>query len=346
PRRRKRPTITPAGCSRPSAASSASASNRPRNRMRRGPNRKSALSRGASRRAPGFSEPARLEDSPRGLKDLFCSEPFMTQVGRILVVLALLASAGCAQKVGNEFIWVGHVAPLNGAEKAIGEHERQGILLAVEEANRDDQRILGRRVAVQHVDDRGDADTAQAEAVRLITVNRVFALLGGSAPAEAERLARTAQANAIAAVMLSPLPPSSNSEGVVSLTAAPAQQGRTLGRFAAQKLKPARAAVIADSRSSLFTDLAAAFGRELPKDRAEEWTYESDSAFPDLVRRLRKLGPETVLIAASARDFLQLARLVQEAELKTALVYGGPAAELPLLTADRATAEGVYLATP
>jgi branched-chain amino acid transport system substrate-binding protein len=269
----------------------------------------------------------------------------MLRRGRILLLLFLLLAAGCAQKVPSDTIWVGHVAPLSGPAKAVGEHERHGILLAIEEANRENQRVHGRRVAVQHADDRGSPEAAQTEAVRLLTVNRVFALLGGTTPLEAERLARTAQSYGVPAVVLGPLPSSVGGEGVLSLAASPAQQGKALGRFTVEKLKPARTVVVTDSRSPVSTELAAAFAREFTKDRPEEWSYQEDKEFPDLVKRLKKAAPDAVLIAAPARDFLKLAALIREAELKPALLYGGPEGELPALQGDRETSEGVYLAT-
>src|SRR5262249_46941019 len=159
-----------------------------------------------------------------------------------------LLLAGCLQKSPPEPIGVGHVAPLSGPARAGGEHARQAILLAVEEANRDEQHVHGRRVVVVHADDRDAPEEAQAEAVRLITVNKVAALLGGIDPAETERLVRTAQSYGLPVVALSELPTLASGEGFVSLAVAPASRGRALGRFTAQELKPSRVAVVGDGR--------------------------------------------------------------------------------------------------
>ena len=53
----------------------------------------------------------------------------------------------------------------------------QGVELAVAKAHDAGQTIAGRPCAVLHVDSRDDADTVQAETVRLATVNRVVAML-------------------------------------------------------------------------------------------------------------------------------------------------------------------------
>ncbi|HXG08586.1 MAG TPA: ABC transporter substrate-binding protein [Gemmataceae bacterium] len=268
----------------------------------------------------------------------------MATIGRALVLLSALALAGCPQRNTPRVIWVGHVAPLSGPDRASGEHARQAILLAVEEANRDGQRVHGRRVAVVHADDRGDAEAAHAEAVRLITVNKVAALLGGIDPAEAERIVRAGQPYGLPVVTLSALPTPTGNDDAVALVPAPAYRGRILGQFVVQELKPARVVVIADGRSPLFTDLAIAFAREFPRDKVEEWTYQQEAELSDLAKRLSRAGPQAVLIVAPPRDFLRLSTLVREGGLKTAWLYGGPEGGLPLLQADREAGRGTFLA--
>ena len=87
-------------------------------------------------------------------------------------LLASLLLAGCSHSTPTEPIVVGHLAPLSGPDKLIGEHARQGIILAVEEVNGDGEKVNGRRVEVVHVDDRGAPAAAGDQAVRLIAVNR------------------------------------------------------------------------------------------------------------------------------------------------------------------------------
>src|SRR5260370_37855702 len=94
-----------------------------------------------------------------------------------LPFLALLALSGCKPRAETEPILIGHVAPFTGPHRLIGEQAKQAILLAVEEANQEENRGAERRVAVLHVNSHGDLDALQPEAVRLITVNRVAALL-------------------------------------------------------------------------------------------------------------------------------------------------------------------------
>src|SRR6516225_6482921 len=94
-----------------------------------------------------------------------------------LALLLPLAALGCAPKVGPEPVWVGQLLSLDGPNRAIGQHARQGVEQAVAEVRAAGQTVGGRPLAVLHVDDRGDAATVRAETVRLLTVNKAVALL-------------------------------------------------------------------------------------------------------------------------------------------------------------------------
>src|SRR5262245_31581566 len=87
-----------------------------------------------------------------------------------LWLLAPLLLAGCSHGAGTEPIIVGHLAPFTGPDKVRGEHARQGIILAVEEVNNDNEKINGRSVEVHHADDQGSPSAAGDQTVRLVTV--------------------------------------------------------------------------------------------------------------------------------------------------------------------------------
>jgi branched-chain amino acid transport system substrate-binding protein len=271
----------------------------------------------------------------------------MSAVRRLLPLglLALLA-AGCSPRAAPEPVWVGHVAPLSGPDRAVGEHAQQGIDLAVDEANADGNGINGRPVRVRHADSRGEPQTAQEQAVRLVTVNRVSALLGGSATPELEALGRGLQAYDAPLVSPATLPPALSNENVFSTTVPAAYQGEILARFAAAELKPANITVIADSRSAVSAALAAAFVRETAKAgiaRPEEWTYAGESEFADLVARVKKAQPKALLLAGAARDLLKLRPKVQEADPQAALLLGAEEGSITTLAEDRGTPGAAYL---
>ena len=153
-----------------------------------------------------------------------------------LAALALAAlAAGCGGKAPQP-IRIGHLAPLSGPDRAAGEHARQGTQLAVEEWNADEANGPGRKVAVLHVDAHED-EAAQAEAVRLLSVNRVVALIAGPDGALAETAARAAGPYEAAVVLHGELaaPPA----GVFAVGASPPSAG---GRWPASPAATSRPA--------------------------------------------------------------------------------------------------------
>src|SRR6516164_3878389 len=102
------------------------------------------------------------------------------------ILLTTLLLTGCSSRSGNDAILIGHIAPMS---TPAGEHAKQGILLAVKEAN-DPDKGAGQKVTVLHVDSHGDPAIAQAEAVRVAGVNKVAAVLIDADPGTVERVTR------------------------------------------------------------------------------------------------------------------------------------------------------------
>jgi branched-chain amino acid transport system substrate-binding protein len=255
---------------------------------------------------------------------------------------------GCSSKAEKEPILVGHIAPFSGSQKILGEHARQGIILAVEDCNQEDRRIAGQKVAVLHADSRGNAETLQAEADRLITVNKIMGLLALTTAEDSERLARSLEPSGIALVVCNPVVSTSN-DSPLSVSLAPAQQGQALARFAqGEDLKAKQVAVLVDSRLSAETAVAAAFGKNWPRDQShalEQWTYNRKEQFAELAGRVQKLAPEVVVLASAADDVAGLRAALQGAGVKAALIFAGAETTLATLLADRDAREGIYFAT-
>jgi ABC-type branched-subunit amino acid transport system substrate-binding protein len=258
------------------------------------------------------------------------------------LVLPLLAFvlAGCSSRSATEQILIGHIAPL---DKPAGEHAKQGIVLAVEEVNEGDK-VGGQKLTVLHVDTHGDGTIAQAEAVRLVTINKVVGLLVDAEPGRVERIGKELEPYNVPVLTPDVLSAAPAADNLFAFNLTAAQRGGHLARFTAEHLKPARVAVLADQRSAIDIAFASSFVKEIPKDgpvRVEQWTFENTAVFPDLASRVKKMQPEAVVFAGMGADLPALRGQLQNAELRAPILFSGD--DFMAITSD--SRENVYLAT-
>jgi branched-chain amino acid transport system substrate-binding protein len=263
----------------------------------------------------------------------------MRRNARWLMGVALFL-AGCGGRGGPPPIYLGHVDGNGQAER--------GIRLAVVEQKRQAEQDGSAPVIVRHTDTRGKLEAFEAEAVRLVAVNNVKALLGGTTTAEVARLDRAQ----VPLVAFSGFRARGMSDLVFFTGLAPEFQGKVLARFALKELKAARAAVLVDESREDTLALAEAFSdtfaqsEKQGKDaqaRPQTWRYGKESKIQDWVKRLTEHKPQVVLVAGSVKDLARLAEELKPAD-RTVLLFGGEDGDSSLLQESRAV-EGAYLVT-
>ena len=95
-------------------------------------------------------------------------------VALVLVLLALV-SAGCSR--GGDSIKIGFFGPLTGNTATAGQSLRNGALIAIDEMNAAGG-LLGKKVVLVEYDDRSSPEQAVKSAMKLVTVDRVHAIVG------------------------------------------------------------------------------------------------------------------------------------------------------------------------
>jgi branched-chain amino acid transport system substrate-binding protein len=217
-------------------------------------------------------------------------------------LLLLLVANGCGSKAPPEPILVGHVVSLSGPDRVAGEHARQGVQLALDDP-RDERRIGGRRVAVLHADDRSEDELVAAEAVRLLSVNKVVALIGGTRPGSAERLIRGSQEYGVPIVLPTEAPGTLRSDMAFSLAVDPARRGRLLARHLS-KQPEARVLVFTDERDPVAVALVRAFVQEASRNKAPQVQERSLGADAAADRQaVADWKPDALLLACPPRSF-------------------------------------------
>jgi branched-chain amino acid transport system substrate-binding protein len=275
-----------------------------------------------------------------------------------LFLIPILFLAGCGGGSG-ERVWVGHLSPLSGADKKIGESSRHGVLLAVEEANEDpDTKGAGRHVEVRHADTRGDPATFGAEATRLVAVNKVFALLGGSSSAEIEAIKQIDRPG----LLISPAGLADDAQrgpGLFFTGLSPAQQGGALARLAVREKLGRVIVLVNEDTQGHYRALAEAFLHTHREDWANKHPImQSTLSGPRLfgkeisiAERAQALAKEVstgtrldaIFVAGKGSDVVKLRAAMGAA--KTPVLFAGNEGSLRELLQEPATRDGVYLAT-
>jgi branched-chain amino acid transport system substrate-binding protein len=264
-----------------------------------------------------------------------------------------LLLAGCSASPSKEPIYLAHLLPLTGPDRELGRQAQQAVLLAVEEINQDEKGgIMGRPVHVRNVDTRGEADTAQGETVRLLSLQKTAAVLAPPDAAIAERVVRTSHPYQTAVILTTVIVPAELAEpptgdGVVCLGVNPRKRGQILAQHAAQVLKAKRAIVLTDKRNPVGKSVATGFLDEWPRGvpaSAEEWTSANLGAETDLAKRLTDAKADVVLVSGSVADFLKVRSQCEAAKVASPLLYGGEDAGVRPLQGNAVGPE-VYLAT-
>jgi branched-chain amino acid transport system substrate-binding protein len=286
-----------------------------------------------------------------------------------LAGMLLLELAGCSRKSAPEAVYLGHLTPLSGPHAALGEHAKQGIVLALAEANQEDNLVAGHRLVVLHVDTGGELDRAQNEAVRLISINKVPALLHDFDAVQAEKL-QLVQSYKVPLVSSTGVRRPADNKFLYGTGLAPHAQGEALARFVAEKLQKDKVAVLVANPNDAWVALAEAFALKLGKARVKRWTYQSESDlaeqtkkrgagdgsalerkretdFAELAGRVNEEAPQAVLVVGSAADFVRLRTALHKAGLKPAVPFllAGGEENLHDLQASGQGKEAVHLAT-
>jgi len=154
-----------------------------------------------------------------------------------LIAIALFLAPGCNSSATP--LTIGHVAPFSGPDKELADQAANGIRLAIEEYAAPK---LVRPIVVRHADGKGDLDVTEGQAVRLVTLNHAFLILGGLDVPEATRLDRSG------ALLLSPIGKRTKSMSDLAIPTglSPARLGKGLAQYLNDAVKPSAVVLIVE----------------------------------------------------------------------------------------------------
>ncbi len=258
---------------------------------------------------------------------------FRRPLALVATALALL-SGGCGPG-GGDTIRLGEYASLTGKEAGFGQSSHRGTLLAVEEINAAGG-VLGRQLELITEDNQTKPGESATVAKKLISRDRVVALLGEVASGRSLEAAPIAQAARIPMIAPAATNPKVTETGdyIFRVCFIDPFQGTAMARFALDTLKVRRVAIASSVSSAYSVGLAqffketfAAGGGEIA---AEQRFSEGDKDFRAQLTAIRAAGVEAVFVPAYYTEAALLVRQARELGM-TIPFLGGDGWEAPQL---------------
>ncbi len=233
---------------------------------------------------------------------------------------------GCKKQ--SEEIKIGVILPLTGDIAVYGQKMKNGIDLAVEEINKSGG-IKTKKLVVLYEDDQGDPKSSVAAFRKLITTEKVPAIIGGAISACALSVAPIADKEKV--VLFSPAATSPKLTGISEYFfrnwPSDVYEGLVMGRFAADTLELSKVAILYvnnDWGVGLSKEFEKSFTRGGGSIVVKESFDQGASDFRTQLTKILKAKPQAIYIIGYLKELLILLRQKEEMGIKIQLLstYG------------------------
>ena len=250
-----------------------------------------------------------------------------------LPLICTLAMAACAGEQGGaggaatDEIVIGEYGSLTGPQATFGISTKNGVDMAIDEVNARGG-VLGRQVRVIVEDDQGRPEEAQTVVTKLITSDRVVAVLGEVASSRTLAAAPVAQQNQIPMITPSSTNPAVTEVGdyIFRVCFIDPFQGLVMAKFAANTLKITNVAVLTDVKNDYSVGLADVFVEEFGKLGgtivANESYSEGDTDFSAQLTAIRARNPQAIFVPGYYTEVGLIARQAKSLGLNVPLLGG------------------------
>jgi branched-chain amino acid transport system substrate-binding protein len=233
--------------------------------------------------------------------------------------------------VDADTILLGEVGSITGAEATFGISTKNGIQLALDEVNAAGGIVIDqkpKKVAVRVYDDQGKPEEAANAVTRLISQDKVVAILGEVASSNSLAMAPKAQAAKVPMVSPSSTNPKVTEVGdfIFRVCFIDPFQGTVMARFGAETLKAKNVAVLKDNKSDYSLGLSQYFTETFTKLGgvivAEEAYSKGDNDFRGQLTVIKGKKPDAIYVPGYYTDVGAIARQARELGI-TAPLLGG-----------------------
>jgi branched-chain amino acid transport system substrate-binding protein len=241
----------------------------------------------------------------------------------LVATVLMLAPAARAQ----DEIVIGHYGSLTGSEATFGQSTSNGIKLALAEFNAAGG-LNGRKIRLIEYDTKGDAKEAGAVVTRLVTRDRVVAVLGEVASGLSLAGAPIAQQYGVPMITPSSTNPRVTKVGdmVFRVCFIDPFQGLVCAKFARENRKANRIAILQDQAAPYSVGLAEEFAKHFKSMGGEITTIQSynggDQDFTARLTNIRATNPDMIFIPGYYTDVANIALQARRLGI-TAPLLGG-----------------------
>jgi branched-chain amino acid transport system substrate-binding protein len=217
------------------------------------------------------------------------------------------APAGAAQVPSGDAILIGHFGSMTGSEATFGQSTDNGIRLAVKELNAAGG-IKGKRVELKTYDDQGKTQEAGTAVTRLITSDKVTAVLGEVASSLSIAGGRVAQQYGVPMITPSSTNPAVTQIGdmVFRVCFLDPFQGWVEAKFARENLKAGKAAILYDQAQAYSKGLKDYFKDAFEKMGGTITSVQAytggDQDFSAQLTTIRQTNPDLIFVPGYYTD--------------------------------------------
>jgi len=264
--------------------------------------------------------------------------------------LSVLTTFGCTKKsdtAANNEIVIGEYGSMTGNEATFGQSTDKGIRLAIDEKNAAGG-VKGKHIRLVVEDNQGKQDETAAVVRKLITRDKIIALLGEVASNRSLIAAPIAQQAQIPMITPSSTNPDVTKVGdyVFRVCFIDPFQGSVMARFTHDNLKLKKIAILKDLKSDYSLGLAEFFTKkfkELGGEIVGEATFQNgDTDFKAQLTQIRGEQPDGIFIPAYYTEVGLIARQAKQLGIK-AVLLGGDGWDSPkLFEIGESAIEGAY----
>ena len=242
----------------------------------------------------------------------------------------------CTKKTDSNEIVIGSYSSNTGATATFGVFQLHGTEMAIDEINAKGG-INGKKIKHINYDNKSDNDETLAVINRLISQDKVVAILGEATSGRSKIGAQVAQQNKIPMLTSSATNPDVTKVGNYIFRACFIDpfQGMVMAKFMTENLKLKKAAILRDIKSDYSVGLADIFAQKL-KDAGGEVVkdisyQEGDIDFKSQLTAIKAANPDAIFVPGYYNEVALIAKQKAELGMQAIPMLGGDGWSSPKL---------------